>query len=95
MKQRSFAEPGYARRPKQTKRQQFLAEMDAVIPWSRLEALVAPVQPQRSPRGGRKAFAVSAMLRIHFMQQWFALSDPGMGSCPRTWCKKPPSPLAV
>ena len=78
MKQRSFAEPGYARRPKQTKRQQFLAEMNAVIPWSRLEALVAPVQPQRSPRGGRKAFAVSTMLRIHFMQQWFALSDPGM-----------------
>ena len=78
MKQRSLAESGYERRSKPTKRQRFLAEMEAVIPWARLVALASPAQPQRSARGGRKAFAVETMLRIHFMQQWFALSDPGM-----------------
>lgn len=78
MKQRSLAENGYERRSKPTKRQRFLAEMEAVIPWARLVALASPAQPQRSARGGRKAFAVETMLRIHFMQQWFALSDPGM-----------------
>lgn len=78
MKQRSFAESGYGRRPKLTKRQQFLADMAAVIPWGRPEVQVAQIQPQRGPRGGRKSFAVSTMLRVHFMQQWFALCDPGM-----------------
>lgn len=77
-KQRSLAESGYERRPKATKRQRFLSEMDAVIPWSRLVALVDPAQPKRSERGGRVAFPTETMLRIHFMQQWFALSDPGM-----------------
>ena len=78
MKQRSLAESGYERRSKPTKRQRFLAEMETVIPWTRLVALASPAQPQRSARGGRKAFAVEMMLRIHFMQQWFSLSDPGM-----------------
>lgn len=78
LKQRSLAESGYERRPKATKRQRFLAEMDAVMPWSRLMVLVDPVQPKVGPRGGRTSFAAETMLRIHFMQQWFALSDPGM-----------------
>ena len=78
MKQRSLAESGYERRAKLTKRQRFLTEMDAVIPWSRLIALVEPVQPKLGVRGGRASSPPETMLRIHFMQQWFALSDPGM-----------------
>jgi IS5 family transposase len=78
MKQRSFAETGYERRPKATKRQRFLTEMDAVIPWARLMALVDPVQPKMTARGGQVSYGAETMLRIHFMQQWFALSDPGM-----------------
>ncbi|KAF0098313.1 MAG: transposase IS4 family protein, partial [bacterium] len=78
MKQRSLAETGYERRPKATKRQRFLAEMDAVIPWSRLLTVVDATQPKRTARGGRPSFPAETMLRIHFMQQWFALSDPGM-----------------
>jgi IS5 family transposase len=78
MKQRSFAETGYERRAKVTKRQQFLAEMDQVIPWSRLLAVVEAAQPKMTARGGRPPFPADTMLRIHFMQQWFALSDPGM-----------------
>jgi len=54
MKQMSLAESGYKRRPKRTRRQQFLAEMDAVIPWQRLVALVGPVQPKMGARGGQQ-----------------------------------------
>jgi IS5 family transposase len=78
MKQRSFAETGYERRPKLTKRQQFLTDMDAVVPWERLIAVVEPVQPKMTARGGQVSYSAETMLRIHFMQQWFALSDPGM-----------------
>lgn len=76
--QRSFAEIGFDRRPKATKRQRFLAEMDVVIPWARLLSVVDRAQPKMTAKGGRPAFPASTMLRIHFMQQWFALSDPGM-----------------
>lgn len=76
--QRSFAEVSFDLRPKTTKRQRFLAEMEAVIPWPRLLAVVEGAQPQMSAKGGRPAFPAATMLRIHFMQQWFALSDPGM-----------------
>lgn len=76
--QRSFAEVSFELRPKQTKRQRFLAEMEAVIPWSRLLSVVEAAQPQMTAKGGRPAFSAATMLRIHFMQQWFALSDPGM-----------------
>jgi IS5 family transposase len=78
MKQRSLAETGYERRPKATKRQRFLADMDTVIPWPRLLAVVEAAQPRMTSRGGRPSFPAETMLRIHFMQQWFALSDPGM-----------------
>ncbi len=76
--QRSFAEVGFDRCSKQTKRQKFLAEMDTVVPWMRLLAVVEAAQPRMTAKGGRPAFPASTMLRIHFMQQWFALSDPGM-----------------
>ena len=78
MKQRSLAETGYERRPKATKRQRFLSEMDTVMPWARLLAVVEAAQPKMTARGGRPSFPAETMLRIHFMQQWFALSDPGM-----------------
>jgi len=52
--------------------------MDAVVPWQRLVALVEPVQPKMGTRGGQQPYSAETMLRIHFMQQWFALSDPAM-----------------
>jgi IS5 family transposase len=78
MKQRSLAESGYERRPKATKRQRFLSEMDAVVPWLRLVTVIEPTYPRLAAKGGRPPFPIETMLRIHFMQQWFALSDPGM-----------------
>jgi len=52
MKQISLAESGFKRWRKRTRKQQFLAEMDAMLPWQRLVALVEPVQPKMGARGG-------------------------------------------
>ena len=61
---------------KRTRKREFLAEMERVVPWAALIALIAPYAPEG--KRGRPPFAVETMLRIHFMQQWFTLSDPAM-----------------
>ncbi|HHZ60021.1 IS5 family transposase [Xanthomonas vasicola] len=62
---------------KQTRREIFLAEMEQVIPWQQLLGLIAPHYPV-SGRPGRQPYALATMLRIHLLQQWYALSDPAM-----------------
>ncbi len=57
-----------------TRRERFLAEMDAVIPWKRLVALIEPRYPKAGR--GRQPLGLEKMLRIYFVQQWFDLSDP-------------------
>jgi IS5 family transposase len=61
---------------KRTRKREFLAQMERVVPWGDLVALIAPFAPEG--KKGRPPFAVQTMLRIHFMQQWFTLSDPAM-----------------
>jgi len=61
---------------KRTRKREFLDQMERVVPWADLIALVTPYAPEG--KRGRPPFAVEAMLRIHFMQQWFTLSDPAM-----------------
>jgi IS5 family transposase len=61
---------------KRTRKREFLAQMEQVVPWADLVDLVSPYAPQR--KTGRPPFDVLTMLRIHFMQQWFTLSDPAM-----------------
>lgn len=73
MKQQSL---GLGSSIKRTRKREFLGEMERVVPWSDLVALIAPYMPEG--RRGRPPFAIEAMLRIHFMQQWFTLSDPAM-----------------
>lgn len=73
MKQASL---GLGNSTKRTRKAVFLAEMERVVPWKALVELVAPYAPEG--RRGRPPFAVETMLRIHFMQQWFTLSDPAM-----------------
>jgi IS5 family transposase len=73
MKQTSL---GLGQSNKRTRRRVFLEEMDRVVPWSKLVALISPFMPEG--RRGRPPFSVEVMLRIHFMQQWFNLSDPAM-----------------
>lgn len=74
MKQTSLGLPNTSRR---TRKREFLESMERVVPWSELVSLIEPYAPQ-SGRRGQQPFAVEAMLRIHFMQQWFTLSDPAM-----------------
>ena len=61
---------------KKTRKQVFLDEMEQVVPWTELVELIAPYYPEGKTR--RPPFSLQTMLRIHFMQQWFTLSDPGM-----------------
>src|SRR6201984_3393770 len=73
-KQGTFASMAWEAKGKVTRREQFLAEMDAVIPWSRLLALIEPYYPK--PGQGPQPLGLEKMLRIYFLQQWFNLSDP-------------------
>jgi IS5 family transposase len=74
-KQETFAGEAWRRKGKVTRRERFLAEMDAVIPWSQLIGLIEPCY--HAPSGqGRKPHDLERMLRIYFLQQWFNLSDP-------------------
>jgi len=75
MKQQSFSSCEQSHKKKRTKREVFLAEMDRVVPWARLEALIA--SHYTKPRKGRPQMPLSVMLRIYFLQQWYGLSDPG------------------
>jgi IS5 family transposase len=61
---------------KKTRKQVFLDQMDQVVPWAALVELIAPYYPEG--KTGRPPFSLMTMLRIHFMQQWFTLSDPAM-----------------
>lgn len=76
MKQQTLA--GLEKYAKTTRRAQFLAEMDRVVPWAELCALIEPHYPKGSPEGGRPPIALERMLRIYFLQQWFNLSDPAV-----------------
>jgi IS5 family transposase len=72
--QRTFASVAWTQKGKVTRRERFLAEMDQVIPWDRLVALIEPHYPKAG--GGRRPHDLERMLRIYFLQQWFNLSDP-------------------
>ena len=75
--QLSFASLEFASKKKRTKRDVFLAEMAAVVPWPMLEAIIEPYYPKVGPKGGRRPFPIGVMLRIYCLQQWYSLSDPG------------------
>jgi len=72
--QRTFASMAWNGKGKVTRRERFLAEMDAVIPWPRLVRLIEPHYPKAGQ--GRQPLGLEKMLRIYFLQQWFNLSDP-------------------
>jgi Transposase domain (DUF772) len=67
---------GFERYTKKTRRQVFLEEMEQVVPWRELCALIGPHYPK--PGNGRPPVGVERMLRIYFLQQWFNLSDPAV-----------------
>jgi transposase, IS5 family len=77
MKQNSLSMTGYFDKGKKTRREVFLGEMEQVVPWSRLLALIEPHYPKGSDKGGRPPLPLERMFRIYCLQQWYNLSDPG------------------
>ena len=76
MRQLTFAtQPSFEKFARKSRREEFLSAMQAVVPWSELEARIAPHYPRAGK--GRQPVGLSVMLRIYFLQHWFALSDPG------------------
>ena len=77
MRQQTLADEGFERYRKPTRREQFLDEMDKIVPWEGLCEVIEPFYPQ--PEGaGRPPIGLERMLRIHFLQHWFNLSDPAV-----------------
>ena len=77
MKQVSFASLEYAGKKRVTRREKFLGQMQKVVPWQRLLALIEPHYPS-SGRVGRPPIGLERMLRMYFVQQWYALSDEAL-----------------
>jgi IS5 family transposase len=77
-KQLGFSDYELTTAKKQTKREKFLSEMESVVPWQALIALIEPYYPKASKKGGRPPYPLATMLRIHLLQQWYSLSDPAM-----------------
>lgn len=75
-KQPAFPGLTHAMKKKRTRRELFLSEMDAVVPWGRLLGLTAPHYPKAGARAGRPPMPLETMLRVYFLQNWYALSDP-------------------
>ena len=76
-KQETFAEAGFEKYRKPTRREEFLAQMNTVMPWEKLRALIEPAYPA-GDGAGRPPVGLERMLRIHFLQHWFNLSDPAV-----------------
>jgi IS5 family transposase len=75
--QQTLATAGFELHRKRTRRDEFLAQMDQVVPWSKLCELIEPVYPKNAG-AGRPVVGLERMLRIYFLQQWFNLSDPAV-----------------
>lgn len=76
MEQISFSDAEFITKRKRTRREIFLEVMESAVPWNKLEALIAPHYPMAG--NGRQPYPLATMLRIHIMQHWYNMSDPGM-----------------
>tara|TARA_R110001583_G_scaffold188640_1_gene350955 strand:- start:201 stop:1181 length:981 start_codon:yes stop_codon:yes gene_type:complete len=79
MKQTSFAQAEFAAKKKITRRERFLADMEQVVPWSRLLKALSPYYyPDSRGKRGRPPIPLKRMLRMYFVQQWYALADEAL-----------------
>ena len=76
MEQATFAELEHDSKKRRTRREIFLEKMDRLIPWELLEARIEPHYPKAGK--GRRPYPLSTMLRVHCVQLFYDLSDPGM-----------------
>jgi IS5 family transposase len=74
--QPSFSQAEFADKKKITRREKFLARMEAVIPWPRLLAVIEPFYPKG--QRGRPPIGLERMLRMYFLQQWYGLADEAL-----------------
>jgi transposase, IS5 family len=74
--QGSFSQAEYGAKKKQTRRDKFLAEMELVVPWTRLVERLRPLYPKGER--GRPPIGLERMLRLYFLQQWYGLSDEAL-----------------
>ena len=72
----SFGDAEYGGKRKRTRREIFLAEMEEVVPWNSLLALIELFYLIAGR--GRHPYPIATMQRVHLMQNWFGLSDPAM-----------------
>jgi len=77
MYQQTFADVTFEPYRKSTRRERFLDEMNRVVPWAELVAVIKPVYPKANG-AGRPPVGIERMLRLHCLQQWFNLSDPAV-----------------
>lgn len=77
MPPQTFAEVTFDRSRKLTRRERFLDEMNRVVPWAELVAVIEPVSP-KAEGPGRPPVGVERLLRLHCLQQWVNLSDPAV-----------------
>ena len=77
MRQQTFTEVSFEPYRKPTRRERFLDEMNRVVPWAELVAVIEPIYPKAADPG-RPPVGVERMLRLHCLQQWFTLSDPAV-----------------
>ncbi len=79
MKQISFAQAEHQNKKKVTRRERFLAQMEVLVPWQRLiDALSPSYFPNAAGKRGRPPIGLERMLRIYFLQQWYALADEAL-----------------
>ena len=76
MDQPTFADLEYQGKKRKTRRELFLERMNGLIPWQKLEERIRPVYAKRGQ--GRRPYPLPVMLRIHCVQLFYNLSDPGM-----------------
>ena len=76
MDQPTFADLEYRGKKHKTHRERFLERMDGLIPWQRLEERIRPIYPTAGK--GRRPYPLPVMLRVHCVQLFYNLSDPGM-----------------
>ena len=76
MDQPTFADLEYQGKKRKTRRELFLRRTDGLIPWRKLEERIRPVYPK--PGKGRRPYPLAVMLRVHCVQLFYNLSDPGM-----------------
>ena len=77
MDQPTFADLEYQGKKRKTRRELFLQRMDGLIPWQQMEERIRGFYPK--PGNGRRPYPLPVMLRVHCVQLFYNLSDPGHG----------------